>query len=48
MKDLQAHFGHASIRLKLINAPQEAKRVPLGQKRKRSHPANVRRVLLLQ
>jgi len=36
------------IRGKLVVAPPEAKNVPLGQKRKRDHPALTRAALLAQ
>ena len=36
------------IRLKVVQAPDAAKCIPLGQKRKRGRPAKAKRVLLVQ
>lgn len=39
------HMVGIALRLKLVEAPPEAKTIPIGQKRKRGRPAKARRAL---
>ena len=47
-KHICKHTLGMQIRLKLVNAPPEAKTIPLGQKRKRGRPAKAKQALLVQ
>lgn len=42
------HVVGFALRMKLINAPNEAKTIPIGQKRKRGRPAKAKSALSLQ
>jgi hypothetical protein len=42
------HVIGMQIRLKLCDAPQEAKNIPMGQKRKRGRPSKSKKALMLQ
>lgn len=49
LKHLQCkHVLGMKIRLKLVDVPNEAKLIPLGQKRKRGRPAKSKKALILQ
>jgi len=47
-KSLCKHSLGMKIRQKLVTLPEEAKGIPLGQKRKRGRPARAKRALLIQ
>ena len=42
------HSRGMLLRLKLVQAPAEARTVPLGQKRKRGRPSKAKRALIVQ
>lgn len=42
------HALGLKIRLKVVNVPQEAKMIPLGNKRKRGRPAKAKKALIVQ
>lgn len=42
------HIVGMCIRLQLVNVPDSAKNIPLGQKRKRGRPGRARRALVVQ
>ena len=47
-KTICKHVLGMQIRMKLITVPEEAKQIPLGQKRKRGRPSKSKRALLFQ